>query len=342
MATTGHGGRWHTALSKNMTEKNPVSRRQVIATGLASAAAAVTGGAIAGCAHSAGEPLASVREGVTGSAPADGGSTPTVSRMPVVFLPHGGGPWPFVDLGFGEAAELEALATYLRSVGTSTPVRPRALLVVSAHWEEPLVTVMTNPNPPMYYDYYGFPPESYHIQWPAPGDPALAARVRALLGDAGFESAEDAERGYDHGTFVPLKLSYPEADVPVVQVSLRRGLDPAEHVRIGRALAPLRDEGVFIIGSGMTYHNLRAFSARFGPVSEEFDAWLQQAATAEQADRDAQLTQWAAAPQARVAHPREEHLLPLMVIAGAAGSDRGVVDYSGTLRQLRLSAYRYG
>ncbi|MCA8915976.1 MAG: dioxygenase, partial [Planctomycetes bacterium] len=149
-----------------------------------------------------------------------------MARMPVYFVPHGGGPWPFVDVGFGDRAELDQLAGYLRSLPAALPVKPRALLVISAHWEEPVLTVMTGERPPLYYDYYGFPPESYTLTWPAPGDPALAARVRELLGAAGFATAEDAGRGFDHGTFVPLKLAYPAADVPAVQLSLRRGLDP--------------------------------------------------------------------------------------------------------------------
>src|SRR5689334_4254312 len=121
---------------------------------------------------------------------------------------------------------------------------------------------MSGEHPPMLYDYYGFPPESYRITWPAPGDPALAGRVRELLGAAGFESGANAERGFDHGTFVPLKLTYPDADVPTVQLSLKEGLDPAEHIAIGRALAPLRDEGVLIVGSGMTFHNLRTIRSK--------------------------------------------------------------------------------
>ncbi len=177
----------------------------------------------------------------------------------------------------------------------------------------------------------------------APGQPALAARVRALLEGAGFPTAEDAQRGFDHGTFVPLKLTYPEADVPVVQLSLKVGLDPKEHLAMGRALSPLRDEGVFIIGSGMTFHNLRAFfDPRGGPISEAFDGWLRETAALEPARRDARLEQWAAAPGARLAHPREEHLLPLMVIAGAAGSDRATVAYNGTMAGKRLSAYHFG
>jgi aromatic ring-opening dioxygenase catalytic subunit (LigB family) len=217
------------------------------------------------------------------------------------------------------------------------------LLVVSAHWEESVPTVMTAQQPPMYYDYYGFPQESYEITWSAPGAPELAARVRALLDAAGFESAENTERGFDHGTFVPLKLTYPDAEIPTIQLSLKRGLDPAEHLALGRALAPLRDEGVFIVGSGMTFHNLRAFrDPRSGPVSETFDAWLRETATAEPGERARRLTEWSSAPAARLAHPREEHLLPLMVIAGAAGDDRGTTGFNGKMMGVRLSAYHFG
>ncbi len=262
--------------------------------------------------------------------------------MPAVFLPHGGGPWPWVDLGFDRAGN-DDLAAYLRSVAAVPKQRPKALLVISAHWEERVPTVMTAERPPMLYDYYGFPEESYSIQWPAPGEPGLAARVQEVLAAAGIESARDGARGFDHGTFVPLKLTYPDADIPTVQLSLEANLDPARHLAIGKALAPLRDEGVFLIGSGMTFHNLRAFrDPRARPIAEEFDAWLRRAITAEPAERERLLVAWAQAPRARLAHPREEHLLPLMVIAGAAGGDVGAVPYNGAFGGLRLSAAHFG
>lgn len=264
------------------------------------------------------------------------------ARLPVVFLPHGGGPWPWVDVGF-DPRDNAALAAYLREVHAIPRTPPRALLVISAHWEARVPTVMTSPRPPMLYDYDGFPPESYELQWPAPGAPQLAARVGELLAAAGIASATDDTRGFDHGTFVPLKLAYPDADVPTIQLSLDASLDPAAHLAIGRALAPLRDEGVFLIGSGMSFHDLRAFrDPRARPVAETFDAWLRAAATSEPAERDRQLVAWAQAPSARLAHPREEHLLPLMVIAGAAGADRGRVAFDGGFAGIKLSAYHYG
>ena len=302
-----------------------LSRRTVMAAGLA-----------AGAAGLAGVPLA-----VSGDEEKKAVSS-NPNRMPVAFLPHGGGPWPFVELGFTDDREFDSLVGYLQGVRKLPKTPPKALLVVSAHWEESVPTLMTSARPPMLYDYYGFPPESYQIQWNAPGDPALAERVRSLLGAAGFTTATEANRGFDNGTFVPLKLTYPDADVPTVQLSLQRGLDPATHLAMGRALAPLRDEGIFIIGSGMTYHNLRAFSRRAAPIAEEFDAWLRAAATAAPAERDRLLTAWSSAPAARAAHPREEHLLPLMVIAGAAGGDQGVLAWNDTFAGLRLSAYHYG
>jgi aromatic ring-opening dioxygenase catalytic subunit (LigB family) len=262
-------------------------------------------------------------------------------RMPVVFIPHGGGPWPFVDLGL-DPTDVTKLSAYLRSVRGLPKTTPKALLVVSAHWEEPVPTVMTGEHPPILYDYYGFPEAAYAIQWPAPGDPKLARRVQELLGGAGFSTASNSERGYDHGTFIPLKLTYPDAEIPTLQLSLLRSLDPAEHLRMGRALAPLRDEGVFIVGSGMSFHNMRAFRDPRGRASSEsFDAWLREAATQPKDERDRRLTAWAEAPAARAVHPREEHLLPLMVVAGAAGDDQGSVAFSESYMGVRVSAFQY-
>lgn len=262
-------------------------------------------------------------------------------RLPVVFLPHGGGPWPFVEMGL-DPLEVSRLVAYLQSIRTLPKRRPKALLVISAHWEASVATVSSAQRPSILYDYYGFPPESYRIEWPAPGDPELGARARELLTAAGFETAADAARGYDHGTFVPLKVIYPEADVPTVQLSLLSSLDPAEHVRMGRALAPLRDEGVFILASGMSFHNLRAFgNPRARAVAEAFDGWLRETAELPAADRNERLRAWDRAPGARQAHPREEHLMPLMVAAGAAGDDVGSVAYSEPFMGVRISAIHF-
>jgi aromatic ring-opening dioxygenase catalytic subunit (LigB family) len=262
--------------------------------------------------------------------------------MPVAFIPHGGGPWPFVEMGLPpeEVAELKG---YLRSVRQLPSAPPRALLVVSAHWEEPVPTLMTAAHPPMLYDYYGFPPESYEITWPAPGDPLLAREVQDLLTAAGFKTGGDPARGFDHGTFVPLKVTYPDADVPAVQLSLMRGLNPAQHIAMGRALAPLRDQGIFIVGSGMTFHNLRAFGdPRAAAYAEAFDDWLRAVMQLGPAERARGLTEWSTAPAARIAHPREEHLIPLIVATGAAGDDPARLAYDGTFGGTRLSAFEFG
>jgi len=270
-------------------------------------------------------------------------ATATSARQPVAYLPHGGGPWPFVELDFATKQEDAVLRGYLEGLPKLLKTTPKAMLVISAHWEEAVPTVMTAAKPPMLFDYYGFPEASYHLSWPAPGAPELAPRVRQLLEGAGFQTAIDAERGFDHGTFVPLMLAFPKPTIPTLQLSLKRGLDPAEHLKMGRALAPLRDEGVFIVGSGMTFHNMRGFGApQAGPISQQFDGWLQETMKLPQAERDARLTDWAKAPMARQCHPREEHLLPAMVCAGAAGADLGSVAYASSWASVALSAYHFG
>jgi aromatic ring-opening dioxygenase catalytic subunit (LigB family) len=268
-------------------------------------------------------------------------------RLPVAFVAHGGGPWPVLDLG-SRADDRGSMLQHLTEVGR-TVGKPKALLVVSAHWEARVPTVMTSAQPPMYFDYHGFPPEAYALSWPAPGHPELAARVREMLAGSGFATAQDAERGYDHGTFIPLKVAFPEADVPVVQLSLVESLDASEHLALGRALAPLRDEGVFIVGSGNSFHNMGAFREAFrggaGSSREraaEFDAWLQAVVSAEAGERDEGLRAWQQAPSGRFAHPRAEHLIPLMVAAGAAGSDRGATTWTGSLAGLTVSSFHFG
>lgn len=265
------------------------------------------------------------------------------ARQPVVYLPHGGGPWPFVDLGLPRG-EVEELLGYLTGLVDLPEEPPKAVLMISAHWEEAVPTVMTSPRPPMLYDYYGFPPAAYALTWPAPGSPELAGRVRELLSAAGFDTAEDPVRGFDHGAFVPLKVMYPAADIPTVQLSLITGLDPAAHLALGRALAPLRDEGVFILCSGMSYHNLRALfsgSEAQRAAAHAFDAWLTGLADLSVSARAAQLLAWRQAPGASAAHPREEHLLPLMVAAGAAGEDAATVAWSGPVMGFPVSALHF-
>ena len=221
------------------------------------------------------------------------------------------------------------LAAALADMPRQIAATPKAVLMISAHWEERDFTLTSNPTPPMIYDYGGFPDYTYQIRYDAPGDPSLAARTRQMIEEAGMPARLDAERGFDHGAFTPLKVIYPAADVPVVQLSLKRGLDPETHLALGRALAPLREQGVLIVGSGLSYHNLREFfsSRGWGP-SREFDAWLNGVLLGGRPeDRFRLLAAWEAAPSARAAHPREEHLLPLMVAVGAAGDDMAELAY---------------
>lgn len=264
-------------------------------------------------------------------------------RMPTIYLPHGGGPCFFMTWTMGPPDTWERMAAWLQALPEGLPRAPTALLVISAHWEEERPTVTSAEAPPLLFDYYGFPPHTYQLTWPAPGSPALAQRAQALLGAAGIEAAADPGRGYDHGVFVPLKLSFPRADVPTVALSLRRGLDPAEHLAIGRALAPLRDEGVLIVGSGMSYHNMRRFmSPAAAAPSRRFDDWLAQTVALPEAARSERLVQWTTAPDARECHPREEHLLPLMVVAGAAGADAGAQVFRDEVMGATVSAVRFG
>ncbi len=264
-------------------------------------------------------------------------------RLPAVFIPHGGGPCFFMDWTMGPADTWDKMAEFLRSFDDVVGTRPESILVISAHHEGDTVEIMSSPTPPMLFDYGGFPPHTYELTYPAPGSPELAERVSDLLGDSAIAHRFDPQRGFDHGVFVPFLLMYPDADIPIVQVSLQSDLDPEFHLRLGRTLAPLRDEGVLIIGTGMSYHNM----GRFGTEQSRrdsvvFDEWLTRACTADPAQRHQSLTEWADAPAARASHPREEHLLPLMVVAGAAGNDPGSRVFTDEVMGAHVSAYAFG
>jgi 4,5-DOPA dioxygenase extradiol len=240
---------------------------------------------------------------------------------PVLFLSHGGGPMPLL----GDASHHQ-LIQFTQEI-TSTFAKPAAILVISAHWEEAQPTITSGAFPALIYDYSGFAKEAYAIQYPAPGAPALARKIFNLLKNAGMQAKLDDQRGFDHGVFVPLKLMYPEADIPCVQLSLVHSLQPHQHIQIGKALADLRLENVLIIGSGFSFHNMRAF---FSPATTEsltmnasFEQWLIDTCANKQYTEEAReqrLMHWDSAPAARYCHPREEHLLPLLVCYGAAGA----------------------
>lgn len=264
-------------------------------------------------------------------------------RMPALFVPHGAGPCFFMEWNPIDA--WDKMAAFLKGIAATLPRRPRAIVLVSGHWLEQQVKVTASASPELIYDYGGFPAHTYELRYPAPGDPLLAARLVELLGQAGIEAGEDQQRGYDHGVFIPLKLMFPEAEVPVVQLSLRSDLNAQTHLEIGRAIAPLRDEGVLIVGSGMSFHNMRGYGdPRFAPISDQFDRWLSEAVESPPAQRETALQHWAEAPAARLCHPprAEEHLLPLMVAAGAGATSPGRKIFSDRVMHTTLSAYQFG
>lgn len=265
-------------------------------------------------------------------------------RLPTYFLSHGGGPWPYMTGEF--RAGMAQLEQSLLEMRQELADLPQAVLVVSGHWEERCFAVSSGTRPGMVYDYYGFPDELYHIRYGAPGSPELARRVQGLLAAQGIDVRMDPTRGFDHGTFSLMKPLYPEETLPVVQLSLDAGLDPALHLAAGQALAPLRDEGVLIVGSGLSFHNLRLTrgTAGFAP-SRQFDGWLQHVLTRASPDeRVHQLIDWKNAPAARIAHPREDHLLPLMAVVGAALEEPGQVTYHQTdfFGGVTASSFRFG
>jgi aromatic ring-opening dioxygenase catalytic subunit (LigB family) len=261
-----------------------------------------------------------------------------IARQPTLFIPHGGGPCFFMDDPRGMWTDM---AAFLRGLPAMLPEPPRAILLVSGHWETQGFAFTGHNAPPLIYDYYNFPPHTYEITYPVPGDPALAASAAGLLTAAGFAAAIDRERGLDHGVFVPLKVAWPDADVPIVEMSVDRSLDPALHMAAGRALSPLRDEGVLIIGSGMSFHNMRAYGdPRSLAPSIAFDTWLNEAVAETGESREAALGRWRTAPQGAFSHPREEHLIPLMVAAGAAtGPGRSI--FAGEVLATRISGFRF-
>lgn len=266
-----------------------------------------------------------------------------MARLPSYFISHGGGPWPYMREQTG--GMYDHLAQSLQDMPRQIGVRPQAVLVISGHWEEREFTVMAGAEPPMVYDYSGFPEHTYRVRYPASGSPALAAQVQQLIQGAGFAARLDARRGFDHGTFAPLVVMYPQADVPVLQLSLRVGYDPAEHLAVGRALAPLRDQGVLIVGSGLSYHNLRRMGPPAAAPSRQFDDWLQQTlVTSDAPQRVQRLIAWQDAPAARIAHPQEDHLLPLMVAVGAAEHEPAACVYheNGFFGGVTVSSFRFG
>jgi 4,5-DOPA dioxygenase extradiol len=263
--------------------------------------------------------------------------------MPTVFIPHGGGPCFFMNPAAAPDPMWRPMESYLKGLVASLPERPSAILLVSGHWEESAFALHVGARPSLYFDYYNFPPHTYQLRWDAPGAPDLARRAAGMLESAGFDTAEEAERGWDHGVFIPLMVALPDADIPVAQLSLRRDLDPAAHIAAGRALAPLRDEGVLIVGSGMSFHNLRERGPQVTARADIWDDALTDAVTdPDPQSRARRVADWASLPEAHFAHPREEHLLPLMVALGAGGNDPATRDFNDHVLGWAVSGYRFG
>lgn len=222
----------------------------------------------------------------------------------------------------GDASHAEMLSTLNEIVGRIE--RPKAILVVSAHWESDQPCITSSASPALLYDYYNFPDEAYRIAYPCPGEPALASDICEALSTAGFAPRLDESRGLDHGVFVPLKIMYPDAGIPTIQVSLLANLDPAAHLQMGKALASIASDGLLVIGSGFSFHNMRAFSTQSTGIGDAgnsaFEQWLIETCSAGMTEsaREQRLIDWERAPSARYCHPREEHLLPLHICCGMA------------------------
>lgn len=247
------------------------------------------------------------------------------NKAQIVYFSHGGGPLPIL----GDASH-EAMVEFMTRL-PSQLTKPDAILVISAHWEEKSATLMGAQNPAMFYDYYGFPRQAYEITYPAPGSPKYADRIAGLLKENDIPTRIDPERGFDHGLFIPLKLMYPQADIPSLQLSLLRGLDASAHIALGNALRGLLKENVLVIGSGFSFHNLRAFSWEGidspDPANDLFQDWLIEtcAGPIPKSERRTRLIEWEKAPSARYCHPREEHLMPLHVCLGMGNGPAKVI-----------------
>jgi aromatic ring-opening dioxygenase catalytic subunit (LigB family) len=243
----------------------------------------------------------------------------------ILYIPHGGGPLPLL----GDPAH-EELIRFLQEIPGRIG-RPETILVVSAHWEELKPMVTSGKKPALIYDYNGFPEAAYAIEYAAPGNPDLAERIVELFKVEGKTAWRHSQRGFDHGLYVPLKIMYPDATIPCVQVSLMSSLDPGDHIQLGKTLAGLQQENILVLGSGFSFHNMKALimgdTAEAEADNDRFQEWLAETCTSPltQEERLRRLVNWESAPSARYCHPREEHLLPLHVCCGMAQSPGDLV-----------------
>jgi 4,5-DOPA dioxygenase extradiol len=240
----------------------------------------------------------------------------------IIYLPHGGGPLPIL----GDSSH-NAMIYFMKNL-LSEIERPESVIVISAHWEEASPTIIGSENTSLFYDYYGFPKEAYDVKYPVTVNPELVKKIKKLFIKEEMELKIDIERGFDHGVFIPMKMIFPQADIPMVQISLVKGLDPKVHIELGKVLANLRDENIMIIGSGQSFHNMQVFDwndlKKEDIKNDEFQDWIVDVCTADYTTkkREQKLIEWAEAPNAKYCHPREEHLLPLHVCYGVA-EDKG-------------------
>lgn len=263
-------------------------------------------------------------------------------KHPVYFISHGGGPWAWIPEW---KEDYQSLRQAISHIPQELSEVPQAILMISAHWiTQGHLSVMSNPQPAMLYDYYGFPPHTYSVQYPAPGNPILAQQIATELRQQGFTVTLDNDRGFDHGAFVPLALAFPKADIPVIQLSIERSFNPEHHLRLGKALAHLREQGILIIASGLSFHNMRGFNSMGTAPSKAFDQWLRQALTLPSEQRQQALKNWEKAPAARIAHPMEDHLIPLMVVVGATQTDASTLHFhsDNIMGGVAVSGFKFG
>jgi aromatic ring-opening dioxygenase catalytic subunit (LigB family) len=258
----------------------------------------------------------------------------------VIYFSHGGGPLPIL----GDPSHT-AMISFMEKLPEDYE-KPNSVIVISAHWEEDIPNVIGSKNPSLYYDYFGFPQEAYELKYSAPGTPELVKRTKELFEKKGIKSKINYERGFDHGLFIPLMMMYPEADIPMTQISLIKGLDPKVHIELGKAISSLEKENIMIIGSGFSFHNMRAFNwsgkNEKDPRNDEFHDWLIDVCTEDykKTEREEKLISWEEAPNARYCHPRAEHLMPLHVCCGIA-EDKGEIIFDDYILGKRAIAIRW-
>jgi aromatic ring-opening dioxygenase catalytic subunit (LigB family) len=264
-----------------------------------------------------------------------------VIRQPAFYLSHGGGPWSFMG---GEFRQMfRHLEASLNDLPSQLPMQPSAVLLISGHWEETEFAVSTSAAPGMIYDYDGFPAETYQLSYPAAGHPGLAELIAITIEQAGWPAKRDSLRGFDHGTFSLMKAIFPEANVPIVQLSMKANLDPAEHFKLGMALSHLREKNILMIGSGQSFHNMRSTGERAKKASLEFDKMLRQVLLkTSPKERFINLLACLNSPCGHYSHPRTDHIIPLLVVLGAAENDPASCIFSNYIMQFATSSYAFG